>query len=250
MSHAASPLRDRELVQMLADEPELLAVADALVETQRTKPVSAAATDRRWKPLFAAALGTATLAGAGVAIAAGFGAFNGISAAQHPQTAADRLDPTVVQSINDTNALFERGSTGKLLPESSRFTRRLPTGERVYALTTTTDKLCVLILGDPASNMHYAVGCGDSLDQANPSTLESLRPDPALPALTFGVAIEGATSVSLAFQGADDTVPVENNVWAYEGPSTDLQSLTIHYTDGATQTFVPGQGWQPITPAA
>lgn len=33
MSKTVSPLRDRELVQMLADEPELLAIADALVET-------------------------------------------------------------------------------------------------------------------------------------------------------------------------------------------------------------------------
>ncbi len=35
MSKTVSPLRDRELVQMLADEPELLAIADALVETRR-----------------------------------------------------------------------------------------------------------------------------------------------------------------------------------------------------------------------
>ena len=33
--------------------------------------------------------------GVGVAIAAGFGAFNGISSAQHPPTAADQLDPAV-----------------------------------------------------------------------------------------------------------------------------------------------------------
>lgn len=34
MSEIVSPLRDRELVQMLADDPELLAIADALVETR------------------------------------------------------------------------------------------------------------------------------------------------------------------------------------------------------------------------
>lgn len=35
MNRTRSPLRDRELVELLADEPELLAIADALVATQR-----------------------------------------------------------------------------------------------------------------------------------------------------------------------------------------------------------------------
>lgn len=37
MIRTTSPLRDRELMQMLADEPELLALADALVETQQER---------------------------------------------------------------------------------------------------------------------------------------------------------------------------------------------------------------------
>ena len=37
MTKTTSPLRDRELLQMLADEPELLALADALVETQQER---------------------------------------------------------------------------------------------------------------------------------------------------------------------------------------------------------------------
>lgn len=36
MSRTTAPLQDRELVKLLADEPELLAIADALVETRRT----------------------------------------------------------------------------------------------------------------------------------------------------------------------------------------------------------------------
>jgi len=68
------PLRDRELVGMLADEPELLAIADAFVETQREKhrrirPL------RGWKPLVLVAAIIVSLAGAGVGIAAGVGAF-------------------------------------------------------------------------------------------------------------------------------------------------------------------------------
>jgi hypothetical protein len=41
VSRTTSPLRDRELTQMLADEPELLAIADAFVATQHW-PTSAA----------------------------------------------------------------------------------------------------------------------------------------------------------------------------------------------------------------
>jgi len=69
-----SPLRDRELLEMLADEPELLAIADAFVETQREKR-SQTAPGRSWRPLLAVAAVTVALAGAGVGIAAGFGVF-------------------------------------------------------------------------------------------------------------------------------------------------------------------------------
>lgn len=70
-----SPLRDRELVEVLAEEPELLAIADAFVETQREthrqiRPV------RGWKPLVVLAAVIVSLAGAGVGIAAGVGAFD------------------------------------------------------------------------------------------------------------------------------------------------------------------------------
>jgi hypothetical protein len=40
MTKTISPLRDPELVEMLADEPELLAIADALVETRRERLAS------------------------------------------------------------------------------------------------------------------------------------------------------------------------------------------------------------------
>src|SRR3954452_13228472 len=51
---------------------------------------------RSWRPVLGVAVAVAALAGAGIAIAAGFGAFNGISAAQHPQTGADVIDPATM----------------------------------------------------------------------------------------------------------------------------------------------------------
>jgi hypothetical protein len=32
-------------------------------------------------------------------------------------------------------------------------------------------------------------------------------------------------------------VPVKNNVWAYEGSNSALDSLTVHFDDGSTETI-------------
>lgn len=61
MTKTTSPLRDRELVRMLGDEPELLAIADALVETHAEPPQSPLRVrGRRWKlPSFVLTAGVA-----------------------------------------------------------------------------------------------------------------------------------------------------------------------------------------------
>jgi len=57
MTKTTSPLRDPELVEMLADSPELLAIADALVETREDAPGTLSILrNRQWKlPSIAAA---------------------------------------------------------------------------------------------------------------------------------------------------------------------------------------------------
>lgn len=195
----------------------------------------------RRRTLVAASVATMAFAGAGIAIAGGLGAFDGIGAAQHPQGPTDVLDPTVVAGINESNPIFSGGPTGTLLPDSARFTRELPSGERVYALTTTTDELCVLIAAKPGGNMKYGVGCGDPLDRSQPTTIASERPSPSVPPLTYGVAIDGADAVSFMSEGEDVVVPVQNNVWAYEGESSGLSDLTVHFSDGTTEALHNGQ---------
>lgn len=59
MTRAPSILRDRELLELLAGEPELLAIADALLETQRRRPRRRR---RRWLGATAAALAAAAAA--------------------------------------------------------------------------------------------------------------------------------------------------------------------------------------------
>lgn len=44
-------------------------------------------------------------------------------------------------------------------------------------------------------------------------------------------------SVSFMGSGTEQTVPVQDNVWAYEGNNSALKSITIHYADGSTQTI-------------
>jgi hypothetical protein len=200
---------------------------------------------RRSRRVLIAAVAAAVIAGAGVAIAAGFGAFDGISAAQHPQGPADKLDPALVAQIKRENAPLASSptgqTTGQMLLNSARFIRALESGERVYALTTTTNELCVLIVWPPGSNMSSAVGCGNPLNQDHPTTIGGVRPNPATPPIAFGIAIDGVTSVSFMAAGVETTVPVTNNVWAYEGPSAASQSLTVHYASGATQTLTHGR---------
>ena len=75
MTRTVSLLRDRELVEMLAGQPELLAIADAFVQTHQEQR-SRVERGRRWKPLLVVAAVTAALVGSGVGIAAGFGAFH------------------------------------------------------------------------------------------------------------------------------------------------------------------------------
>jgi hypothetical protein len=209
------------------------------------------AESRRWRPLLVAAVVVAALVGGGVAIAAGIGAFRGVQAAQHPRTAADRLDPSVVASIvrhNKQMAQLTHSGRGLLEPGTSRLVRQLPNGVRVFAVAATGDELCVVIERMPrlASNMKrggYGTGCASPLTQKVPSTLESFRalkgPHGESPALSWGITLDGATAVSFpANRHLTITVPVKHNVWVYQGKwSATVRGFTVHFKDGHTQTI-------------
>jgi hypothetical protein len=93
--------------------------------------------------------------------------------------------------------------------------------------------------------MTSAVGCGDPLNQNEPTTTASVHPNAATPPLAYGIAIDGVVSISFTAGEGETTVPVEENVWAYEGPSNALQSLTVHYADGTSQTLTDGRADTP-----
>jgi hypothetical protein len=204
-----------------------------------------------WRRVLIAAAVVAGLIGVGVAIAAGVGAFRGIRAAQHPRTAVDRLDPSVVASIvrhNKQMAQLTHSRRGLLEPGTSRLVRQLPNGARFYAVAATGNELCVVIERIPrlASNVKrggYGTGCTSPLSQKVPTTLESFRafkgPQGESPALSWGITLDGATSVSFpANRHLTITVPVKHNVWVYQGKwSAAVRGFTVHFKDGHTATI-------------
>src|SRR5690242_12168899 len=185
---------------------------------------------RRWRPVLVAAVAVAALVGVGVAIAAGIGAFHGIKAAQHPRTAADRLDPAVVASIvhfNKQMAKLTHGRRGLLEPKTSRLIRQLPDGLRFYVVAATGDELCVVMeriprLGRNTKPGGSTWGCRPPLTQKVPSTVESFRafkgPHGESPAISWGITLDGASSVSFPVnRRLTITVPVKHNAWVYVG---------------------------------
>lgn len=205
----------------------------------------------RWRPLLVAAVAVIALVGVGVAIAAGIGAFHGIKAAQHPRTAADRLDASVVALIRSQNkerARLTHSSRGLLEPATSRLVRTFPNGMKAFAVAATGDELCVVLERMPrlARNMKRrssSVGCTSPLSQKLPSTDESFRafkgPHGESPAVSWGITLDGATSVSFPVnRRLTITVPVRHNVWVYVGKwSATIRGFAVHFADGHTATL-------------
>jgi hypothetical protein len=191
---------------------------------------------KRRRPLtLVAAVALVALTAAGIALAAGLNPFASIRAADHPRGTNDVLSPAALAAITSVNAARNRLAVGKLLPDSARLVTQLSGGARVYAIATANGELCVLIQEPRGDRLRTAIGCGNPLSQNQPTTEETLQPDPETPPFTFGVARDGVVAVSFVANGSEQTVLVKDNVWAYQGAAETLPSLTIHYADGSTQ---------------
>ena len=192
--------------------------------------------------LLIAAVIAALFAGAGIAIAGGSGAFDGISAAQHPRTRSDRLDPSVLASIafDNKQQRLQHSHVGLLAPGSSRFLRQLANGERAYAVAATGGGICALVerlriphaynLKKPASQW----GCS-RLTRKVPTTIDSFKANDETPVFSWGVVLDGVTAVSWSAgrQGVI-TVPVRHNAWVHLGNASFVH-FTVHFADGKTE---------------
>jgi hypothetical protein len=187
---------------------------------------------RRWRPVLVAAVVTIGLAGVGVAIADGFGIFDGIASVQHPQTGADVIDPA-------TRAYMEPGG-GSSMPiiaglewDTSRHLGQLADGRNVYVISTTFPELC-FVVGPPNPEWQ----CRDPLSGSHP-TADFAYTQGGKPWTAIGVALDGVAAVSFDANGREVTVPVKDNFWTYTTSDDDalgapLRTLTVHFADGTT----------------
>lgn len=197
---------------------------------------------RRFRRVLLVAFAVVALAGAGVAIADGFGAFDGIGAAQHPQTGADVLDA-------QTLAGLQKACPGMaaedfympfchLVPDSARLVGQVRSFGNVYVVTDTRGDLCTVFEGGDGS-------CGPALSELHPITFGTFNPSPTMGAtfIASGLAIDGVTAVSFTVNGKAVEVPVKNDVWVYSEPdshATGGRCVVAHLDDGSTITPFPG----------
>jgi hypothetical protein len=187
---------------------------------------------RIWLTL-AVALGLAVLVGGGVAFATRAGPFSGISAADRPQRAQDVLDAAVVAQLRADEAPGG-DQIGTHDIQSARLVGTLPSGRHVYVVTTSKERLCVLVA-------RLAESCGNPLTQREPVTYTIVDADGpgGEPAVAYGVARDGVKSVSFTVGGRHETVPVRRNMFAYQAPafvrSDSFSSVTVTLANGATQ---------------
>ncbi len=233
--------------RLIEFNPEDEVVRELLAPFSRVQPVRlrADSTGRRRSPRVRSALviaaAVAVLAGAGVATAAGFGVFNGLSATQHPQAPTDVLpSQTAGQVQQEGCGAFHESTNGTAVPYacdpgSSRLVSTLPSGDKLYVLADSNNDLCVYL-------QNHGSWCGNSLSKAQPAM--GVSENDSGDFFAYGVAMDGVVSVSFAIEGQDVTVPVRHNVWAYETQSAawHFSCLTARFADGSTAAVGPCGG--------
>ena len=210
-------------------------VTELLAPLRRIEPLrfTVARPERRRarRSILVAAVLAVGLVLAGVAIADGVGAFDGLSAANRPQTGADVLDPgTAARLQQNCSGADNPGSVYfpqcHLVLDSARLVGELPSGQELYVIADSRGDLCMV---DPSGMI-----CGTGLTPSRPIEDESVGK------LMFGVALDGVTAISFERAGEDVTIPVRDNVWIYEGVSLpEAGALTAHFADGRIVTLKP-----------
>lgn len=197
---------------------------------------------RRRRPVLVVAAAVAALAGAGIAIAAGLGAFNGFGATQHPPTRADVPNSRTLariktlctdgQYVAPYNPYCHLDLSGaRLLTSAAPRFQIGVTSRKVWAIAASDGEVCM-------------VGgfweCTPQLSKSVPITFGGGNAGPAQTFFAAGLAIDGVTSVSFVLEpsdGATVTVPVKNNIWVYEQPNSDAtgtKCIVAHFANGST----------------
>ena len=197
---------------------------------------------RRFRHVLLVAVAVVAVVGAGVGIADGFGAFDGIGAAQHPQAGADVLDAKTLAGLQNACPSGTVQSSFympfcHLVLDSARLVGHVPSYGNVYVVTNTRGDLCTVFEGGDGS-------CGPPLSKSQPITFGTVNRSPTTGGtfIASGLAVDGVTAVSFTVSGKAVEVPVENNVWVYSEPDSHAklgQCVIAHLNDGSTVTPFP-----------
>jgi hypothetical protein len=197
---------------------------------------------RGFRRVVPATVAVVALIGAGVGIADGFGAFDGIGAAQHPRTGVDALDSKTLAGLqnacpNGTVEKFYRPEC-HLMINSARLVGLVASFGNIYVVTDTRGDLCTFFEGGDGS-------CGPPLSSSHPITFGTINRS-STEGGTFiasGLAADGVAYVSFTVGGNAVDVPVKNNVWVYSEPdshATTARCVAAHLDDGSTVNPFPG----------
>jgi hypothetical protein len=184
----------------------LLAPLDR-VEPVRLEP---AVRGRRRRRSLSLAVALAVAAG-GLAAAAVSGPLDGVFSADHPRSSEDALDPGTASMLRHQE---QADLAGRPLLGESRLLGTLPTGRRVYLVPTSRGRLCVVV-------ERLAASCGGPLTTTAPLRFAVVRPAHGRAPVAYGVARDGVVSVSFRVDGRRVTVPVRNNLFAYQARPAD-----------------------------
>lgn len=185
----------------------------------------------------ALALVISVVAVSSAAIAAVVGPFPGLSNANRPADERDALSAEVVAQFKASEPPGGRvDQIGKRVLDSARLVGTLPSGRKVYAITSTKGRLCVAIEG-------LSQSCGMQLSDKQPITLTIVDSDGlgGEPPLAYGVARDDVRSVAFTVSGRPITARVSGNLYYVE--ATPLHSYssfsapTVTFTDGRMMTI-------------
>lgn len=209
-------------------------VRSLLTPFDHLEPVTLAGRRRsRRRRLFAYAVVAVGIIVSGVAVAGSLNPLSGIRAADHSQTRSDALGPDVQEQLRlDEPPAGGIDQIGGRLFGSARFLGTLPTGPKIYVVSTQKGRLCVVVA-------HVAESCGDPLTRDEPVTFTTVWDRAGEPAYAYGVARDGVKSVSFQAGNRRITVPVEHNLFVYETePRNSMPgfgAVTVTLADGTIQ---------------
>jgi hypothetical protein len=186
----------------------------------------------RWKPPIIALAVVFVLGLGGVAVAASWGPLSAIGAADRPAEPTDALSPAAKDMVrrSELGGVGGIDQIGSRLVEQARLLGELPDGQRVYAVPTSKGKLCLVVA-------EGTVSCSDPLTDDWPITFTTAKAGPGAPRLVWGATTNDVVSVSFEVGGRPVTVPVKNNLFAWEGQPDEAGAVsppTVTFADGAT----------------